>query len=138
MLRDYCNFVGMKTQIQGVQDATAAWNSEKRLQMFGVIPHHRRDTVTGLHSQFRQGIGKPPGPAMEFAVAGAMTDLSGFRETISTRGKILPARSRMVGSVNGKSIIVPRIRVLGQGRSLAHPTIKQDQPSAADMLVPTC
>src|ERR1700730_2634416 len=61
-------------------------------------------------------------------------DLSGFRETISTRGKILPARSRMVGSVNGKSIIVPRIRVLGQGRSLAHPTIKQDQPSAADML----
>src|ERR1700730_3472070 len=61
-------------------------------------------------------------------------DLSGFRETISTRGKILPALSRMVGSVNGKSIIVPRIRVLGQGRSLAHPTIKQDQPSAADML----
>src|ERR1700724_4073816 len=61
-------------------------------------------------------------------------DLSGFRETISTRGKILPARSRMVGSVNGKSIIVPRIRVLGQGRSVAHLTIKQDQPSAADML----
>src|ERR1700692_4952369 len=61
-------------------------------------------------------------------------DLPGFRETISTRGKILPARSRMVGSVNGKSIIVPRIRVLGQGRSLAHPTIKQGQPSAADML----
>src|ERR1700722_5681339 len=61
-------------------------------------------------------------------------DLSGFRETISTRGKILPARSRMVGSVNGKSIIVPRIRVLGQGRSLAHPTIKQDKPFAADML----
>src|ERR1700693_2256280 len=61
-------------------------------------------------------------------------DLSGFRETISTRGKILPARSRMVGSVNGKSIIVPRITVLGQGRSLAHPTIKQGQPSAADML----
>jgi hypothetical protein len=61
-------------------------------------------------------------------------DLSGFREKISTRGKILPARSRMVGSVNGKPIIVPRIRVLGQGRSLAHPTIKQDQPSAADML----
>src|SRR6202051_4860585 len=63
-------------------------------------------------------------------------DLSGFRETISTRGKILPARSRMVGSVNGKSIIVPRIRVLGQGRSLAHPTIKQDQPSAADERAP--
>src|ERR1700730_2073625 len=75
MLRDYCNFVGMKTQIQGVQDATAAWNSEKRLQMFGVIPHHRRDTVTRLHSQFRQGIGKPPGPAMEFAVAGASDGL---------------------------------------------------------------
>src|ERR1700676_416180 len=61
-------------------------------------------------------------------------DLSGFRETISTRGKIFPARSRMVGSVNGKSIIVPRIKLLGQGRSLAHPTIKQDQPYAADML----
>src|SRR5207237_8163843 len=37
-------------------------------------------------------------------------DLSGLRETISTRGKIFPARSRMVGKVNGKSIIVPRIR----------------------------
>jgi hypothetical protein len=61
-------------------------------------------------------------------------DLSGFRETISTRGKILPARSRMVDSVNGKSIIVPSIKLLGVGRSFAHPTIKQDQPYAADML----
>ena len=52
-------------------------------------------------------------------------DLSGFRETISTRGKILPARSKMVGSVNGKSIIVPRIRLVGQRRSLAHPTINK-------------
>src|SRR6266513_2763302 len=40
-------------------------------------------------------------------------DLSGLQETISTRGKIFPARSRMVGSVSGKSIIVPRIRPLG-------------------------
>jgi hypothetical protein len=40
----------------------------------------------------------------------------------------------MVGSVNGKSIIVPRIKLLGQGRRLAHPTIKQDQPYAADIL----
>jgi hypothetical protein len=61
-------------------------------------------------------------------------DLSGFRETISTRGKILPARSRMVGSVNGKSIIVPRIRLVGRGRSFAHPTINKDQRYAADML----
>jgi hypothetical protein len=31
----------------------------------------------------------------------------------------LPERSRMVGSVNGKSIIVPRIGPLGQGAILA-------------------
>ena len=67
MLRDYCNFVRVKTQIQGMQDATAAWNSEKGFEMFGVVPHHGGDTVTVLHSQFRQGTGKPPGPAMEFA-----------------------------------------------------------------------
>jgi hypothetical protein len=34
---------------------------------------------------------------------------SGFRETISTLGKSLPARSRIVGSVNGKFIIVPGV-----------------------------
>jgi len=40
---------------------------------------------------------------------------SGLRETTSTRGKSLPARSNMVGSVNGKFIIVPGvvIRFLG-------------------------
>src|ERR1700704_944846 len=46
-------------------------------------------------------------------------DLSGLRETISTREKIFPERSRMVGRVSGKSIIVPRIRPLGQGANLA-------------------
>ena len=34
---------------------------------------------------------------------------SGFRETTSTLGKSLPARSSMVGSVNGKFIIVPGV-----------------------------
>jgi hypothetical protein len=42
-------------------------------------------------------------------------DLSGFRETISTLGKIFPARSKIVGSVKGKFIIVPRIDPLGLG-----------------------
>src|SRR5580704_723357 len=37
---------------------------------------------------------------------------SGLRETTSTRGKSFPARSRMVGSVNGKFIIVPGIVIL--------------------------
>src|SRR5580704_5379624 len=35
---------------------------------------------------------------------------SGRRETISTRSKSFPARSSRVGSVNGKSIIVPRMK----------------------------
>src|SRR5207344_288748 len=35
---------------------------------------------------------------------------SGRRETISTREKSLSARSRSVGRVSGKSIMVPRIR----------------------------
>src|SRR5712664_1080811 len=47
-------------------------------------------------------------------------DLSGLRETISTRAKILPERSRMVGSVKGKSIIVPRIGSLGRGANRAN------------------
>src|SRR6266851_10085416 len=47
-------------------------------------------------------------------------DLSGLQETISTRGKIFPARSRMVGSVSGKSIMVPRIRPLGGRANRAH------------------
>src|SRR5258708_5934394 len=34
---------------------------------------------------------------------------SGLRETISTRGNSFPARSRIVGSVSGKFIIVPGI-----------------------------
>src|SRR6266849_2199423 len=46
--------------------------------------------------------------------------LSGLRETISTREKSLPERSRMVGSVSGKSIIVPRIGPLGQGANWPH------------------
>src|SRR5260370_434533 len=40
-------------------------------------------------------------------------DRSGLQEAISTRGKIFPARSRMVGSVSGKSIMVPRIKPSG-------------------------
>src|SRR5690242_11193890 len=34
---------------------------------------------------------------------------SGLRDTTSTRGKSRPARSSMVGSVNGKPIIVPGV-----------------------------
>src|ERR1700686_4555106 len=75
MLRDHCNFVRVKTQIQGMQDPTAAWNAEKGFEMFGVVPHHGGDTVTTLHSKFRQRTGKPPGPGMEFAVAGASDGL---------------------------------------------------------------
>src|ERR1700676_4066891 len=37
---------------------------------------------------------------------------SGLQETISTRWKSLPERSRIAGSVKGKSIIVPRISYL--------------------------
>src|SRR5580692_4923938 len=37
---------------------------------------------------------------------------SGLREAISTRRKSLPERSSIAGSVNGKSIIVPRISYL--------------------------
>src|SRR2546427_10351080 len=51
-------------------------------------------------------------------------DLSGLRETISTRGKIFPERSRMVGSVNGKSIIVPRMGPSRAGRIWPHATTK--------------
>jgi len=51
-------------------------------------------------------------------------DWSGLRETISTREKIFPARSRMAGSVNGKSIMVPRIRPLGRGANRANRIIK--------------
>src|SRR5260370_1643082 len=40
-------------------------------------------------------------------------DRSGLQEAISTCGKIFPARSRMVGSVSGKSIMVPRIKPSG-------------------------
>ena len=47
-------------------------------------------------------------------------ELSGLQETISTRGKIFPARSRMVGSVSGKSIMVPRIKPLGRRANRAH------------------
>src|SRR5947207_13532632 len=47
-------------------------------------------------------------------------ELSGMQETISTRGKIFPARSRMVGSVSGKSIMVPRIKPLGRRANRAH------------------
>src|SRR5713101_6042355 len=47
-------------------------------------------------------------------------DLSGLRETISTREKIFPERSRMVGNVSGKSIIVPRIWPLGRGANRAN------------------
>src|SRR2546426_11772619 len=51
-------------------------------------------------------------------------DLSGLQETISTRGKIFPERSRMVGSVNGKSIIVPRMGPSRAGRIWPHATTK--------------
>src|SRR6266404_435763 len=54
-------------------------------------------------------------------------DLSGLRETISMREKILPERSRIVGSVNGKSIIVPRIGPLGRGANWPHATTKPAQ-----------
>src|ERR1700719_1283124 len=75
MLRDHCNFVRGKTQIQGMQDPTAAWNAEKGFEMFGVVPHHGGNTVTALHPQFRKRTGEPPGPGMEFAVAGASDGL---------------------------------------------------------------
>src|SRR5277367_1005031 len=40
---------------------------------------------------------------------------SGLRETISTVGKSLPARSNKVGSVSGKSIMVPRMNASQTG-----------------------
>src|SRR5580704_261788 len=58
---------------------------------------------------------------------------SGRRETISTRAKSFPARSSRVGSVNGKSIIVPRMKASQTGRGApqtaigAHPITIRDQ-----------
>src|SRR5260370_23156055 len=47
---------------------------------------------------------------------------SGLRETISTRGNSFPARSRMVGSVSGKFIIVPGSVMRFLCLLVAHPT----------------
>jgi len=47
---------------------------------------------------------------------------SGLRETISTRGNSPPARSKMVGSVSGKFIIVPGIVMRFLCLLVAHPT----------------
>src|SRR6267154_2498259 len=58
-------------------------------------------------------------------------DLSGLRETISIREKILPERSKIVGSVNGKSIIVPRIGPLGREQIWPHAITKPVQRAKA-------
>jgi hypothetical protein len=49
-------------------------------------------------------------------------DRSGLRETISTFGKSLPARSSSTGKTSGKSIIVPRISSSANFAIDAHPS----------------
>src|SRR5258708_21065913 len=53
---------------------------------------------------------------------------SGLRETISTRGNSFPARSRMVGSVSGKFIIVPGIVMRFLFLLVPHPTTFRRRP----------
>ena len=68
---DRGNFVGVQAKIQAVKDASGAGYAEKRLEMGGMIPHHRRDAVAGLQAKLGEGRGEAAGATIKGAVGGS-------------------------------------------------------------------
>src|SRR6266436_5961095 len=83
------NFMWVKPQVQGVQNATGAGNAEESFQVAGVIPHHGSHAVTRLQAEFRQSRGEPAGAAVEFAITPARNGL------IGSAGDNLDARKKL-------------------------------------------
>ncbi len=112
VINDGRELVRVQAQVQRVKDSARARHAEERFEMAGMIPHHGSDAVARSQAKFGHRIGKSPRASVESAVgASAAMERSGLRETISTRWKSFPARSRIAGSVSGKSIMVPRMKI---------------------------
>src|SRR5215470_12677005 len=61
----------MQAEIEGMQDAARARDTEEGFQVSGMIPHHRSDAVTRLQSDGFERSGKFARPAVELTVARA-------------------------------------------------------------------
>src|SRR5882672_592429 len=71
VIRDSGNFVGMKPQVQRMQNAACAGDTKKGFEVAAVVPHHGGDAVTGLQAEFRESGREAARPAIEFAIARA-------------------------------------------------------------------
>jgi hypothetical protein len=47
---DAGNLVGMEAEIESVQDAAGARNSEKGFEVTGMVPHHGGDAIAGTET----------------------------------------------------------------------------------------
>ena len=65
------DFVGMKTQVQRMQDTAGRGNSEEGFQMARMIPHHGSDAVPWFEPEFPEGRGKAASATIEVPVTAA-------------------------------------------------------------------
>src|SRR5256884_32673 len=68
VLGDGGNFVGMKAQVQRMQDAAGAGNSEEGFQVARMIPHHGSYAVARFEAEFAEGRAKTAGATIEVPV----------------------------------------------------------------------
>src|SRR6184192_4949170 len=61
----------MKAQVQRMQDAAGAGNSEEGFQVARMIPHHGSYAVSRFEAEFAEGRAKTAGATIEVPVTGA-------------------------------------------------------------------
>ena len=90
MFGDAGDFMGVKAQVQRVQDATGTGNSEECLQMARMIPHHGSNAVARLQAEFCESGRETARPAVEFSVTAANNGLVRLSRNNFDPGENLP------------------------------------------------
>ena len=70
--RDIAQVLGAQTRVERVDDRSHERDGEVELDMLGLVPQHRRDTITVADAKLRQALGDAPGTLRCLAKRGAM------------------------------------------------------------------
>ena len=72
VMGDPGDFLGMQTDVQGIEDAAGAGHSKKDFQVPGMVPHHGGHAFAGAQAELGQRVGEAAGAAVKLRVAGPL------------------------------------------------------------------
>src|SRR5712692_8199924 len=120
VIGDAGNFVGMKPQIQSVQDAAGTGNTEEGFEVAGVIPHHGGDAITGTEAELGESRGQAARAVIEVAVTGAEDG------TIGAPGDDFDTGEKLVGTLEERGEGQGKVHHRAAHENLREPPAKSE------------